>query len=484
MVDFCGYHPTQPAWWSCSQCSKFLCPQCIVQRKGGPFGNEDFFFCPKCNAPATQLDITNIIVPFWRRLHKCFVYPFSSIQSIILILGLSLISSLFSGTGLLGSILRFFLWAIMVKYAYEALRYTSEGKFQPPPLSSKVLSDNFGIVFKQIALFIALFLAFGFFVASLHPLFWMVFGIGVLVGLPAMIIILAVTNDLGKALNPVCFLGMAVRIGRGYLLFFFFLFLLFSAPGVLGFAVIRHMPEGSQFFFGMAAQNYYTLVAYHLMGYVILQYHSRLDYHVDMATLMDSTYPAGLPRNNSEKKNGKAPVESELLIEISRLIQEGDLDGAVALIRQRTQLVISDQELSDRYLNLLKMTGREQEYFDYAPRHLDLLVMAEEKSKARQLYLEGVERDKNFAASPTALFKIGSWFNEDGQAKLAIQALNHLAKLHPQDVLIPKAYYRAAQILHEKLMNTEKAKKILTALVSKYPDHEISNFARTYLKSI
>ena len=62
-------------------------------------------------------------------------------------------------------------------------------------------------------------------------------------------------------------------------------------------------------------------------------------------------------------------------------------------------------------------------------------------------------------SSAAALFKLGSWFNEKGEAKSAIQAFNVLTKAHPQDVLIPKAYYRAAQILHENLMNTEKSKE-------------------------
>jgi TolA-binding protein len=120
---------------------------------------------------------------------------------------------------------------------------------------------------------------------------------------------------------------------------------------------------------------------------------------------------------------------------------------------------------------------------DYAPRHLDLLVMAGEKARGMAFYQECITSG-DLKASPAALFKIGSWFNEKGQAQTAVQALNTLVKNHPQDALIPKTCYRAAQILHEKLMNTEKAKKLLTALIAKYPDHEISGFARSYLDRI
>jgi tetratricopeptide (TPR) repeat protein len=386
-----------------------------------------------------------------------------------------------SGAGLPGAIVGFISWAIMVKYSYEALRHTSEGRFSPPSLSSRVLGENFGIVFKQIGLFIALFLIFGLLIAPMHPFFWVVFGLCVLIGLPAMIIILAINDDLGQALNPVYFMGMAVRIGWGYLLLFFFLFLLFSAPGALGYAVIQHLPESLHLFFWQSAKNYYTLVSYHLMGYVILQYHDRLGHQVDMDTLLASTFPAG-PARNAEHETASA-ADSALLDEIARSIQEGDLDGAIALIEQRTHLEIRNLEVSERYLQLLKMCRRPQAYMDYAPRHLDLLVMAGEKARGMAFYQECITSG-DLKASPAALFKIGSWFNEKGEAQTAVQALNTLVKNHPQDALIPKTCYRAAQILHEKLMNTEKAKKLLTALIAKYPDHEISGFARSYLDRI
>jgi tetratricopeptide (TPR) repeat protein len=483
MTDLCSYHPTQPAWWQCPNCAKFLCPKCIVHRKGGYTGNDNFFFCPKCNVPGTQLNTTNIIQPFWRRLHKCFVYPFSSVQSVLVIFGLALLSTLFAHAGFFGLLLKIIPWALMVKYAFEALRATAEGRYRPPPLTSQVLTDNLGIVFKQVALFVALALLFIFVVARMNPFFWILFGVLVFIGLPAMLIILAINDDLGQALNPVYFLGMAVRIGWGYLLLFFFLLLLYSAPSALGYAVIRHMPEATRLFFWTAANNYYTLVTYHLMGCVILQYHERLSYPVDFGTLLASLHPSTAP---AALPAGQAPAvahEAGLLNDLAPLIQDGDLDGAIALIKKETELRIDDLQLSERYVHLLQMRHRDQELAEYAPRHLDLLVKAGDKDKALALFSECMGKEGPPAAAAT-LFKIGSWFNEQGNAKMAVHTFNLLTKAHPQDALIPKAYYRAAQILHEKLMNTDRAKKILTALISKYPDHEIANFARTYLKGI
>jgi hypothetical protein len=50
--------------------------------------------------------------------------------------------------------------------------------------------------------------------------------------------------------------------------------------------------------------------------------------------------------------------------------------------------------------------------------------------------------------------------------------------------MVPKAYYRAAQIFHERLKNDGQSKKILNGLIRKFPDHEIAGFAKTYLKGL
>lgn len=485
MSEKCSYHPTKAAWWQCDQCAKSLCPECIIQRKGGYLGNETLFLCPKCHLPAAALPAANMVEPFWQRLPRIFAYPFTSLQSILLILGLALLSTLFTRAGLSGLLFRFIPWALMIKYAFEALRHTAEGRYRPPPLTNAVLSENFGIVFKQIALFFLLILFFGLFVARLHPVFWMIFGLCVLVGLPAMIIILAINDNLGQALNPVYFLGMAARTGWGYLVLGFFLLLLLAAPGALGYAVIRHLPEGVQLFFWLAAQNYYTLVSYHLMGAFILQYHDRLDYPVDMETLLASTFPGGLPNSaRSEQQNSAAAAEEALLQEAALLIQEGHLDEAIDLIEQRTKGDIAHLPLSERYLALLKMRGRDAAHEAHVPRHLDLLATSGERQKAVALYEACLAAKSPPAAAAGTLFKIAGWFNDKGDAKRAVQTYNQLTKNHPGDALIPKAYFRAAQILHEKLMHSDKARHVLNGLIARFPDHDIAGFARNYLKQM
>ncbi len=480
----CDYHPTQSAWWHCHTCNKTLCPQCIIRRKGNFQESESVFLCPNCNRVVDDIDLSHVIPPFWKRLHKCFVYPLSAVPSVILIFGLALLSSLFSGPGLFSLVIGFLLWAIMLKYAYEALRTTAEGRLHPPPLSEKALGRDFHLVFKQIFLFVVLFLFFVFVVVRLGPVAWVLFGLIVAIGLPAMIIILAIRDDLGQALNPVNFIGMPIRIGWGYLLLFFFLSILLSAPGALGYYFIQHMPEALQLFLWHSAKNYYTLVSYHLMGYVILQYHDRVGHNVDIDVLIANIHPEAFSQSMPNSTALAGDSQSELLNEVGILIQEGKLDSAITEIQQRTALAIDNPELSDRYVQLLQTRDRMDELLQYAPGHLKQLVVDSEKEKAMSLYLFCSQKHEDFVPSAMTLFKIGSWFNENGQAREAVKIFSRLIKKHPGDALVPKTCYRAAELLHEQLKSTEKARNILKTLIKKYPDHDIVPFAQKYLASL
>jgi hypothetical protein len=116
----CDRHPTQPAWWQCPRCGKYACPQCISKRTDGHVQAQVYYFCPTCNVEVANLELSQVISPFWTRLHKFMVYPLTSVQSLGLISVLSLMSVMFSQPGLFSSLFRFVLWAIMVKYSFES----------------------------------------------------------------------------------------------------------------------------------------------------------------------------------------------------------------------------------------------------------------------------------------------------------------------------------------------------------------------------
>jgi tetratricopeptide (TPR) repeat protein len=335
--------------------------------------------------------------------------------------------------------------------------------------------EDFSIVFKQVLIIIVLALAFlkitqmgGMLISGLFLCF-------AVLSLPAMVIVLVGTESLLQAINPLLFVGMAWRIGWSYLLMYFFLILLGIAPAVIGeYVVSDYFPATLSQFFYQAAVYYYAIVSYHLMGYVIYQYHEEIGYQVDFADQEDS----------SKEVPSVWDETSELLNRIDRLIKEGKLDDAIDLIRSETDGAITDLNLAERYYNLLKIKEEFPDMLEHGKLYLDLLAKENQKEKLNEVYSECVSRDQKFTPTPNTLIKAAGSLNESGRVEESIKAYNRFVKANPESPLVPKAYFLVSNIFNEKLNNPAKATRILKAVIKRYPNHDIIPHVERYLTQI
>ena len=476
MKQYCKYHPTRPAHWHCDKCDTARCPECVEARDmGGHHQGEKLHMCPNCNLPVQWLGVENIIDPFWKRLPRFFLYPFF-IRPLLLMLGLSAVAALLTGPGIISLLALVAIWGVAFKYAYAILQSTASGNLTAPKLDAQTLYENFAPVAKQVGIYVAIFFMAGIMFAKLGMAGGILFIILTTVFLPAMIILLVTTESLIQAINPVMFISLAVRIGWGYLLMYFFYSILGGAPALLGRHAIQYLPPELHLFLFTLVQIYYTFISYHLMGYVILQYHQDIGYQVDFDDFKDGETEAERAMVAADDPN------SRLLSRVNQLIKDGNHEGAIAEIEnERGQQGIADPLLSERYFTLLRMTGVKEKLLVHGSSHLDLLVHGNKKTEAMNVYNRCLSADCGFSPAADALFKLGGWLNETGKSKEAIGAFSKLTKTYPQDPLVPKSYFRAAQIFNDRLLNPERAKKILTGLVKKYPEHDIIPFVERYI---
>jgi tetratricopeptide (TPR) repeat protein len=258
---------------------------------------------------------------------------------------------------------------------------------------------------------------------------------------------------------------------------YFFLLLLGAAPAVVMKYIIKFFPAGLHLLLYGLAQSYYMIVSYHLMGYVILQYHEEVGYEVDFDDFRDPSLETAEPE--------KIDPDAVILKEVNPMIQDGNLDEAISAIKDMTRKDgIASVDLSDRYYKLLKMKKRTSEMLEHGINHLDLLAADNNKPKAVEVYTECRKIEPKFLPSPVFLLKLAGWLNEAGKTKEAVGIYNSLVKAYPKNHLTPKAYFRAAQIIHDRLMNPEKARKILNSLISKYPDNEIVPHVKNYIANM
>jgi tetratricopeptide (TPR) repeat protein len=474
MSNTCDYHPIRPASWECPECGSVYCSGCVEKRIVSTYGKSNvYYFCSKCNVQTERISSANAIEPFGKRLHKFFAYPFH-LRPLLLMVIVSIAMILFSAPGFINALIRFALWGVILKYSFASLKNTAMGKMNPPKVNMETISSEFDLVFKQIAIYAIIGLIFyklaqGWGIVLIIP-----FSIVALLSLPAMMIVLVCTNSFLHAINPLVFMKMAWRIGWGYLLMYLFLGLLGGGPAIIAKFVILHLPVQLQGFSIAIVEGYYTIVAYHLMGYVIFQYHDEIGYEVEFEE----------EEALSESSPSEKQVRNSLLNRVDILVKDGNIDHAIALIKNETGDDISDLNLAERYYNLLRLREKTPEMLKHAKAYLDLLAKDGAKEILCEVYSECLSKRPDFAASQLAAFKIAGCLIDSGNLKGAVGVYQGFIKTNPNNPLVPKAYFLAANVINEHLKNPKKAVEILKGIINKYPNHEMLPYVRQYLGQI
>lgn len=211
------------------------------------------------------------------------------------------------------------------------------------------------------------------------------------------------------------------------------------------------------------------------MGYVLLQYHKEIGYHVD--------YEYFIENQGTKKKRSVQTPEEELLTALAILIRAGKYNEAIERLQPYINMEKVDLGLSEKFLQLLKLSDQKERYLRYLPRHLELLIEDNKKQKALVVYKDMLSEK---AAVPMAenLFQIGSWLKERNEFKKAINVYVVFVKSYKNHPLQPSAYFELAKLLHERANNSTKAKQILKAIMKSYPGHTLAPEVKKYLATV
>lgn len=470
----CTLHPTQPAHWQCPRCQAMLCPQCVdIRGHGFPSAGRQVHYCPKCNVEARWLGVGNIIDPFWKRLPRFFSFPLHPRP--LMLMGVFCAISLLGSwnPGLFSFILMGASYCVMLLYSFAALRGTARGDLTPPPLSKETLSDDIGLVLKQGGIYVFIALAFFIFTAHAGLFVGGAVLIVALLGLPAMVILLATTGSLIQAINPLKFIPLATRIGWGYLLMYLFLILLGGAPQALAGKIAAAVPAIAIPVLSTAAKFYYMLISYHLMGYVLMQYHMDIGYTIDVENFRESDAATAVPATLSG--------DEKTIQDVALMLRSGEVEDAVAYIQKYgNPHAMQSMALSTLYVKMLKLKKMGGALADHLPVHLNLLVGANKKGDVLSLYRSLAAQQAEISLPAAVRFKIAGWLTETGKIPEALSAFRHIIDDRTDPVLVPKAYFRMAQIYNDRMMQPEKALHMLDEAIGGFPDCAIVDQMRAY----
>lgn len=471
----CIRHQDRKVHWICPKCESGYCPACVSKRSSGLYRKKAKYFCPKCNIPAEWVGASNLIPPFWKRLHNFFTYPIAR-GPLLLIFVCAGLCSLPSILGPLGFLFNLPGWGLSLKYAFEILRATSRGKLVPPKIDMEVLSANFGQVFQQtIILIILALLGFSLLRSTESGLLLFLYIVLIVFFWPAIVILQVTSGSILSAINPLFFVPLVVRIGWAYLLMYFFLLLVFAAPAyILSFVDSMEVHPFAFIFCKNILNIYYMFLMYHLMGYVLLQYHLELGYSVDYEDFED------INKNEYDRPEESSPE----VIRIELLLQEGRLDEALSVLRGKANTgELADVELAGKYHELLKIKSDFKEMCAFAPYYMKNLLAAGKIRDCVRIYEDCAAQNAGFLSGAAVVPDLGEELEAAGKYREALKLYGGFLRTYPQDGKLGEICLRAAILLNERMASRDRARRLLEAAMARIPESPVRERIANYLKN-
>jgi len=465
----CKYHPRVPARWHCTACGIDFCATCIK------FENlpQPTAVCTVCHAEAESLGATNVITPFWMRIPRFFAFP-ANLGALLYITILAIVSTVTLSQSLLGMLMQLAVFAVFLRYAYAVLSHTALGHLTPPPIGFDMVNEGLELPFKQLAVFLFLGLVSNLLYSQVGAWVAWIYWFGMTLCIPATAMVIAINNSFWRAVNPVALLGIVRCIGWPYLILCVFLYILWGGSGVVMSMVGSRISFEIAFFVYSLASMYFLLVMFHMMGYVIYQYHEQLGFAVEVPI-----EEHGAANGASAKPGNPAVREADILV------KEGKTEEAVTRLKEWTARQPADLEAREKLHALARLTRNTALVVEQAPGLITALLAANKRKAAADVFLDAATVQPGFQPVQAADFHpLATQLETMRRFPAILGLLSGFAKRFPGHADIPSLYYLGARVLSEQFKQDKKAAAILAGLLEKYPRHELVPAIQKYLATV
>jgi len=427
-MDYCKYHPLAPATHHCSYCLTDRCDRCTDEGDSGHDQN-----CFSCQRPMEALGAVNNVTPYWRRLQESFRYPLNS-NAIALIIGVSVFSTI--GTFFpfpFGVVILLGMTGILLKYCFTCMESTAHGLLVAPDIRE---AYNGGIAIVGALLFILFVVssAIGGAYVYLGPQIAGLITLLLVLCLPAVVIIYGMTDNLFEALNPINILDFVRNTGLAYGLLLAFIMIMSSSVGVISVLI------GGEFtFFSTILEsivtNYYMIVTFHIMGYMIFQYQGSLGFAA---------------RENRGEGNAPRSPRDRLVVNIDVALKDGEYNKVVTLFDSALKTFPNDKEFNKLYFEFLFATRRLQVIDQAASRYLAYLIKSRQEHQLTLIYKRVLQLNPKYMPdTPKLRFELGRVCHETGDPKSTVRLINGLHKQFPDYPKLADAFELMAAALED-----------------------------------
>lgn len=461
----CHYHPGDPAKWHCADCQLHYCSGCMpdadVARQRG--------ICPHCSRPMKYLGAASEVQPFWTRLPAFFRYPLhKDPMAVILICTLV---PLFLAPNLFGFVVSFVLLLALFKYTYAVIRRTAEGHMTPPPLAEAFTGTGFGIVLKQVAVFVAMVVAVVFTTMTFGNLAGMLVMAFAVLALPASIMVLAMEQSVRAAVNPLNLATLIARIGRHYFLLYLFLILLTIASSEAQSFAWAHLDPLLANPLAGFLNSTYTLILFHMLGYLLFEYQEELGFASD---LKDDTEAADTtPADRSRRVDA----------DIDMNLKDGRYDRVSAILEETLK---RDPDNPVRLGQLYRLCEARNDTKTLARHHIKLMrwmTQARRPNELKTLFQTLEQADPDFGIQdPELLLACADAFYHQQSFQRVLKLLRDFHKRFPGTPQTGPAYLLVARTLANGYNQWDKAISYLKFVLKTDPAEPVQTLGKLYLE--
>lgn len=320
--------------------------------------------------------------PFWTRIPAIATYPLRG-SALYALIALTLCGALLVLPGILKLVIAGVLGMATYTYAFDILRHTADGEPDAPRLGYNSFDSA---VLRLILLAIALGIVIGAGAVIAGPFGLTIAYLGTMLLLPGMLISLAIDGSLRRALNPAVSIDMALRIGWPYLAAYGLLYVIQGSGTAAVFFAITYLPPLVRAATVMATSIWTLFASFHLLGYLVYQYHEELGY---------------VP--SSGEAHERRDPDQRLLDEAEQYVRDGHSDEAFQALRGAVRSRAVSLAVHELYQRLLRQHHRNDELREHTRQYINRLLQEKAGTAcARAAARSAGHRRKVYAADARA----------------------------------------------------------------------------------
>ena len=400
----------------------------------------------------------NNIEPFWTRVRETALYPLRG--DALLTIGVLAVCHLVRFLPF-GWFIDIFVWIALYKYACECLRATANGRLDPPVLSTTV-EDSVGWDMIKLQFVIVVLAVLGFVFLPIGGA--IVLALVLAFAQPAASMSLAMDGSLGHALNPGTWFALIGRLGGAYFAVVLLSFVFVISAGNLSALLATAMPAFIATILNDFVSHYVVIASFHLMGYLIWQYHDELGY---VPTIL-----APLER--------RLDPDAQFVADMQALVAEGNADAALAQLREQLRSRGGTPEVHAQYRKLLALGDHREESLRHGREWIEILLGQDDERRALDVTRECIALDPAFRPPADAIHALADRAAKSGHSQLAVSLLANFHRSHPKHKDLPANYLLAARLLADRLGRDGEARKLTAYLLQAFPAHPLHEEIATY----